>query len=385
MKITSKSIRTSLGNRFREKLLFGIFLVALAFFWAISRDDAFGGYGNVDGSGLWGFEEQMTNFKAQRSILPVSCGDHNGDNVVKFKKLTALDPPFWISLHSKKFDTLRWTIMRTGQYYEKGITGMFEEILRGKPKGMVLDVGMNIGWFSLLSRSFGHDVVSFEPNRMHIDRMCESLKLNSWDGDASVTIFRGAMGSELGTMTLSWKAKNAGSGNVTEGKTEKWNSTGSGNVTEGKTEKWNSTKEDVIRSVKTRVLTIDRLADQEGWLVSSLVPIYLMKVDVEGFEPKVFAGAKRLIRSGKVRNILMEISPPYDQEKKDLLEHLVKVGGYQLMSISDSFGRERKDLLSKVQAVNDIPNNLHKYASVLKKAISRAKRTNHFNLWFSLD
>jgi FkbM family methyltransferase len=227
---------------------------------------------------------------------------------------------------------------------------------------------MSIGWFSLLSRSFGHDVVSFEPNPMNIDRMCESLQLNSWDGDTSVTVFRGATGSELGTMTLSLKAKNSGSGHEAEGKTQQWN----------------SSKEDV-RSVKTRVLTIDRLADQEGWIVSSRAPIYLMKVDVEGLEPKVFAGAKRLIRSGKVRNILMEISPPFDQEKTDLLEHLIKVGRYRLKSLSDNFGSEREDLISEVHAVDDIANHLNKYASVLKETIRGAGKTDQLNFWFSLD
>lgn len=52
-------------------------------------------------------------------------------------------------------------------------------------------------------------------------------------------------------------------------------------------------------------------------LVSRLLParlaegIDLLKVDVEGREPDVFATAGKLLESGKVANIIMEYSPGY--------------------------------------------------------------------------
>lgn len=53
--------------------------------------------------------------------------------------------------------------MKKGEYYETGVTAAFHTIL-GKydssvrPAPLVIDIGMNIGWFSLYSRAHGHDV-----------------------------------------------------------------------------------------------------------------------------------------------------------------------------------------------------------------------------------
>lgn len=64
------------------------------------------------------------------------------------KRLTITDPPFWISLHKEYYDKLRWvSIMDKGNYYETGITEQFRQILTNTTRaGLVLDVGMNIGW-----------------------------------------------------------------------------------------------------------------------------------------------------------------------------------------------------------------------------------------------
>lgn len=133
-------------------------------------------------------------------VKPLSCKDYPGS--ARFKKETTVDPPFWIALHGKHKDKLRWKIMRHGVYYEKGITLQFQKILKDQPAGIVLDVGMNIGWFSLLSRSLGHNVYSFEPNPMNIKRMCASLRLNNgWDTDGRQRIFHTALGSEAGNST----------------------------------------------------------------------------------------------------------------------------------------------------------------------------------------
>lgn len=64
------------------------------------------------------------------------------------KRFTITDPPFWISLHKKYFDMMRWvSIMDKGNYYETGITDQFHQILGNTTRpGLVFDIGMNIGW-----------------------------------------------------------------------------------------------------------------------------------------------------------------------------------------------------------------------------------------------
>mmetsp|Transcript_24578 Transcript_24578/g.35731 ORF Transcript_24578/g.35731 Transcript_24578/m.35731 type:complete len:169 (-) Transcript_24578:916-1422(-) len=59
------------------------------------------------------------------------------------KKLTITQPPFWISLHAKWFDERRWSsIYMLGEYYEKGLTTIFQNILVDtKEPGLVVDIG----------------------------------------------------------------------------------------------------------------------------------------------------------------------------------------------------------------------------------------------------
>ena len=66
--------------------------------------------------------------------------------------------------------------------------------------------------------------------------------------------------------------------------------------------------------------------------------IAILKIDVESFEPQVIAGAKRLLQSGMVENILMEASGSSGRE--DLHEMLLTImhAGYQLHQIGKAKG-----------------------------------------------
>ena len=59
------------------------------------------------------------------------------------------------------------------------------------------------------------------------------------------------------------------------------------------------------KTIPVEVTTLDTVAVNQGWLDRK---VSLMKVDVEGFEPYVFEGGKRLLREGRVENIFMENS-----------------------------------------------------------------------------
>ena len=54
----------------------------------------------------------------------------------------------------------------------------FNEISRYST--IVLDVGGNIGWYTLVAASLCYRVVTFEPNIINNIRLCESLPMNGW-------------------------------------------------------------------------------------------------------------------------------------------------------------------------------------------------------------
>eukprot|EP00571_Detonula_confervacea_P000750 CAMPEP_0172323192 /NCGR_PEP_ID=MMETSP1058-20130122/48103_1 /TAXON_ID=83371 /ORGANISM="Detonula confervacea, Strain CCMP 353" /LENGTH=356 /DNA_ID=CAMNT_0013039135 /DNA_START=200 /DNA_END=1267 /DNA_ORIENTATION=- len=238
--------------------------------------------------------------KTHDVIQPVSCQDILNDPTIydpnvdlekdETKRLTITDPQFYISLHSQFFDKMRWVhIMKQGEYYEKGLTQLFHQILSTydttqQPLPLVLDIGMNIGWFSLYSRALGHDVAAFEPNPTMFLRVCESLEYNNWnqDNDNSIRLWNYGLGAQAGVL----------------------------NLTLGKNPGGSSFHEDRLapkfrKTIPVSVVKLDSIVIQQGWLDRK---ISLVKVDVEGFENFVFEGGKRLFYNGNVENILMENS-----------------------------------------------------------------------------
>ena len=44
-----------------------------------------------------------------------------------------------------------------------------------RKKGVFLDVGANVGWFSMVALNLGHEVIAFEPFESNVELMCASL------------------------------------------------------------------------------------------------------------------------------------------------------------------------------------------------------------------
>lgn len=231
-------------------------------------------------------------------------------------------------------DKMRYVhIMKQGEYYEKGLTTLFHQILSTydtdtktqKPPPLMLDIGMNIGWFSLYSRAHGHDVAAFEPNPTMFKRVCESLEYNNWGeyaNDDTVSLWNYGLGTTPGKFNLTTGNNPGGSSFHEERLAKKFR-----------------------KKMEVSVVTLDSIVIQEGWLDRQ---ISLMKVDgtsscvhvscaahlvtdlkvrtcteltlcsilssnyhtfiVEGFENYVFEGGKTLIYNGNVENIIMENS-----------------------------------------------------------------------------
>lgn len=237
------------------------------------------------------------------------------------KRLTVTDPPFWIALHHPSFDKMRWvSIKQTGEYYEKGVTSIFHQILstydlttikkQQQQPPLVIDIGMNIGWFSLYSRAHGHDVAAFEPNPVMFLRMCESLEYNKWGSDNddnsgrnSVSLWKYGLGVAKGSFNLTTGNNPGGSSFFEDRLAKKFRKT-----------------------IPVEVTTLDTVAVRQGWLDRK---VSLMKVDVEGFEPYVFEGGKRLLREGRVENLFMESSVSDVAKGKSPIQCLfVKVDDY---------------------------------------------------------
>lgn len=95
--------------------------------------------------------------------------------------------PFYWATHSEILDQVRASSFKKGFYYESELTARVIEAFKGDSdnndnKRIFLDVGGNVGWFSLLAAAHGASkVYTFEPNPTNLLRLCESIILNGFE------------------------------------------------------------------------------------------------------------------------------------------------------------------------------------------------------------
>ena len=279
-------------------------------------------------------------------------------------KQIEMDPKFWVSLHNKEFDSTRWDIMRSGHYYEKALSNAFVEVLKSTPAGSrVLDVGGNIGFFTLLSAANGPVTVeTFEPNPKNQLRMCESLLLNHWHSEydtnfygdpkhvSRVNLYPFGAGRSEGVFSFEENDRNPGQGKFYE-------------------------QQGVPGSRSLQVLTLDNFARARGWF-ESRPDIAILKVDVEGMEYSVIEGAMELFQAKLVRNIFMEVSARTEKEmdvnKPSLV--MLRKAGYKLHKVGGWRG-PNKDV--------DFPQDENIADHIMKR--TKQEQAKQLNLWWTID
>jgi FkbM family methyltransferase len=146
--------------------------------------------------------------------------------------------------------------------YESGVTAIFRERLR---RGMhVLDVGANVGYFTMLSASLvgpSGSVTAIEPNPDCVKLLEASRRDNAFD---NVTIIQVAAGREAGLLVLNPSYSNAMTSRLPD---------------------------DVSALVNAMTVPSFRLDD----LIPSDKSIDFLKIDVEGAEFNALLGASELI------------------------------------------------------------------------------------------
>jgi FkbM family methyltransferase len=148
------------------------------------------------------------------------------------------------------------------------------------PGGSCLDIGANIGLYSVLLASLcgpSGRVISFEPSPHIRERL-----LANTQSLPQVTVLPWALGANPGQLHLERFQGNEGLATLRQ----------SG---------W-----DVLETIPVEVRRLDDIPE-----VQALGPIDLLKIDVEGWEPQVFAGASELLGAGRIQAALIEVSPDF--------------------------------------------------------------------------
>lgn len=207
------------------------------------------------------------------------------------------------------------SLLYTG-VYEPHVTKVLLDLIR--PDSSVLDIGANLGYFTVLAARHAPRgrVQSFEPDPGNFRMLTVNIALNGLQ--ERVKAHNLAVGDADSTLLLAnLDAGNAG-GRLT--------------VPENATLERLFGKDFPHREVKAVRL--------DGFLGDTAVD--LIKIDIEGFEPKAFAGMQRLLARHRPR-ILAEFAPANlknigGMEGRDLLASLLKYG-YSLNAMEFETGR----------------------------------------------
>jgi FkbM family methyltransferase len=154
-----------------------------------------------------------------------------------------------------------------------------------QPGDVMVDVGANVGIFTLVAAAAvgpAGEVHAFEPVPANHERLAENVALN---GLSNVVLHRVAVGDEEGTTTLGIPPETARASGGTM----------SGFFVVGLTD----------RAIAAPLVRLDGPA---AGLPAGGRQIRLVKLDVEGFEPRVLAGMGALLATQRVDFLLLEVS-----------------------------------------------------------------------------
>ncbi|OWF40929.1 uncharacterized protein LOC110463123 [Mizuhopecten yessoensis] len=200
-------------------------------------------------------------------------------------KLHTLSGVLDIYIHDPKKDIWVSGALANGQIWESGLVNLILTTLKKEKDAAFLDIGANLGVYSLFAAKQGVNVISIEPLMVNVQRMCTSIRAGHLSD--KMTIVRGALSDMSENVTLGIDANNVGGSFVIQNQNE--NKVKASHV-EGQ-------HSDVVMSA-----TLDDLLNLPDFNFSRVV----IKMDVEGYEHKVVRGGVEFFDKVAVPTILME-------------------------------------------------------------------------------
>lgn len=209
------------------------------------------------------------------TVLRLRGGTLRSHDVVRITETTSI--PFdIITVMDDKVSVS--AIMRETKGYAPVESAVIEGILRtsckSSPPPLVLDVGANLGYFTLLAASHGCRVRAYEPSPSMANRVRASVALNGFE--SLVVVVNAGVGASAGSLRFAANENPALSRVVPD---------------------------DTSSAHLPRVPVV-ALADEIG------EDIILIKMDTEGFEPNALAGLLPACSIYQIHNIVIEIKKP---------------------------------------------------------------------------
>ena len=91
---------------------------------------------------------------------------------------TKTEPSFHMCTYLSNRDRFISSALQTDGIWEPYITPIMQVALNKYPKGILIDVGANIGYYSLMAAKMGHTTIAIEPKEENLLRLQMGIDLN---------------------------------------------------------------------------------------------------------------------------------------------------------------------------------------------------------------
>ena len=216
-------------------------------------------------------ERHQGQYGCPQKIYPCKKTKTSGQRVI-----TKTNPPFFIYTHPYKDDVYVSGSLQKKGMWEPHFISQFEAMLNNYPTAHVVDIGSNIGMYSLFASAKGHKVFAFEPLQINLQRQCNSIIDNKLD----IKLYGVALSNRPTKVKFQPLKQNVGGTKTIEDNDI--------NILEGEEHK-----------DYAMAYTLD------SFNIPNDQPV-IMKIDIEGSECEMMQGATKFFKTHDVKGILME-------------------------------------------------------------------------------
>jgi FkbM family methyltransferase len=233
--------------------------------------------------------------KPLRSFVPVSVKEFLYSLKERKSKVVTLES-FKLALH--QHDTIISESIRQNKIWAQSETRLFRELI--KPGMTVIDVGANIGYFSLLASTLvGPDgrVHAFEPDPVNFGLLRKSVRLNH---ASNIKLVQAALSSSDDPIQLFLNSDNKGDHRI-------WEPNG-----------------EFRTKITVRAMTLDQYLNETATAAD------FIKIDVQGAEGQVLEGMEETLAQAPPTYLILEFWPEAlrkcQTDPKQLIQQIADAG-----------------------------------------------------------
>lgn len=233
-----------------------------------------------------------------------------------------------------------WAFTTDG-YYEKNVEFWLKEVsskYSSKKNTCFIDIGANIGYYSIILSKYYEKILAFEPAASSIDVFNRNVEINK---AFNISLFTDALSDNTGIDIINLY-ENSGQNSIIRRKQE------------------NDEEINTIGTQTVKLTTLDKKAKD-----IQINGARLIKIDVEDFELKVLKGAENVIRTFNpflVFEFSMNTSRDAGYKKEDILDLNFLQNNYKYFGLSENYNDTKLHTVLDASIANIIavPNNLVK-------------------------